>query len=319
MERSPEAQAEQAMSLRRYAAERIVASAFVLWVALSLVFVLLFVVPADPAKQHAGKGAPEKLVAYVRADLHLDKPLYEQYGHFFGRLLHGDLGTSYYNRVSVRTIVGDAAPVTGSLVGWALFFALVIAVPLGLGWRRSPRRVGRPARVFVYLGIGVHPIWVGLTLAYFVGYRWAILPIHAYADFFNAPPGQPGGLVQWAYHLVLPSLTLALPVAAIYTRVVRALAGEVAQAVEKHAARRLAAIGLARLVIRDLSWLLGASIFVEVVFSLPGLGLTAVQALNNFDLPTVQGVIVFVIFLQVCVLLVTDLIGAAVTKDWRWS
>lgn len=196
--------------------------------ALSLVFVLFFVVPADPAKQHAGTAASEKLVAHMRADLHLEKPLYEQYGRFFGRLLHGDLGTSYYNRESVRTIVGDAAPITASLVGWALFYALVIAVPLGLAWRRSPRSVGYPARAFVYLCVGALPVWVGLYLAYFIGYRLHITPATNYGDFFNTAPGIPGGPIQWAYHLALPSLTLALPVAAIYTRVVRALAGEVA-------------------------------------------------------------------------------------------
>jgi peptide/nickel transport system permease protein len=323
MEGSPDnGAASEPVSLRRYAAERIVASIVVLWLAASFVFVLFYVVPVDPAKQIAGKGAEPELVERVRHALHLDKPLVEQYGLFLKRVvLHGDLGHSYFNGETVRTIVEYAAPATGSLVGGALVFALLIGIPLGIAWARRPRLVEPAGRVFVYLGVGLMPIWVGLGLSWFFGFElrhFAIhTPIWGYADFFNPSPGEPGGPLQWAYHLILPSITLGLPIAAIYARIVRGLAAEVSRAEDKSIERRAAVIALARRLILDASWLMGATLLVENVFSIPGLGHAASRSLQNYDGPTIQGVLLFVAFLQVSIYLVGNLVGAAISKDWR--
>ena len=157
---------------------------------------------------------------------------------------------------------------------------------------------------FVLIGISAHPIWIGLIFAYFIGYKWRITPITSYADFFNPPPGQPGGPVQWAYHLILPWMTFMILFAALYVRMIRANVIETlnedyvrtarAKGAPEHLVHALAhpaerdAAGRddarhghrARARRRDLH---------RDDLQPPGPRRTAVQALNNYDIPTVHG------------------------------
>src|SRR3954453_17476256 len=178
-----------------------------LFVAVTMVsFLPFFLLPAGPAKQFAGKGATPETVAKAKHYLGLDRPITYQYYHFLNRLVvHQDLGHSWYNRESVNTIIKDAAPVTASLVIGGAFFWLMLAIPLGILSALRPRSLlDRAGMTFVLIGISAHPIWIGLIFAYFIGYKCHITPITNFADFFSPPPGQPGGPVQWAYHLLLP-------------------------------------------------------------------------------------------------------------------
>src|SRR5262245_13213185 len=177
-----------------------------LFLAVTLVsYVLFYVIPADPAKQFAGKGANPQTIAAAKHYLGLDKPIYEQYLTFLKRLVvHQNLGHSWYNREDVNQIIADAAPVTASLVLGGAFFWLLLAIPVGILSAVRPRSLlDRAGMTFVLIGISAHPVWIGLIFAYFIGYKWHITPISNYADFFSPPPGQPGGPVQWAYHLLL--------------------------------------------------------------------------------------------------------------------
>ena len=290
-------------------------------------YVLFFIIPADPARQFAGKGATSATVEQARHYLGLDKPIYAQYYDFVNRLvIHGNLGFSWYNRESVNTIIGDAAPVTASLVLGGAFFWMLLALPIGILSALRPRSlIDRASMTFVLIGISAHPIWIGLIFAYFIGYKWGITPITGYADFFNPPPGQSGGPVQWAYHLILPWMTFMILFAALYVRMIRAnvietmnedyvrtarAKGAPESIVMRSHVMRNAMLPVVTMLGMDIGLALGGAIFTETVYSLPGLGRTAVQALQNYDIPTVQGVIVFATIVIIVFNLIVDLLYA---------
>ena len=309
--------------------------AVALFLAVTIVsYILFFVIPAEPAKQVAGKGAQQAQVERARHYLHLDRPIYDQYWLFLSRLVfHGNLGHSYYNRESVNTIVGDAAPVTASLVFGGAFFWMLLALPIGILSALRPRSLlDRGSMTFVLIGISLHPVWIGLIFAYFIGYKWHITPITGYADFINPPPGQPGGPVQWAKHMILPWATFAILFAALYVRMIRA---NVIETLNEDYVRTARAKGASEAIVlrshvlrnamlpvvtmlgMDIGLALGGAIFTETVYSLPGLGRTAVQALNNYDTPTIQGVIVFATIVIIAFNLMVDLLYAAIDPRIR--
>ena len=230
-------------------------------------------------------------------------------------------------------MIGDAAPVTASLVIGGAIFWLLLAVPIGVLSALRPRSLfDRGSMMFVLIGISAHPLWIGLIFAYFVGYRWGITPISNYGDFFNPPPGQPGGPVQWAYHLVLPWCTFMILFAALYVRMIRANVIETlnedyvrtarakgapeSQVMRKHVLRN-AMLPIVTMLGMDIGLALGGAIFTETIYALPGLGRTSVQALANYDIPTVQGVIVFATLVIISFNLIVDLLYAVIDPRIR--
>ena len=313
--------------MTRYLVRRLL-WAVMLFLAVTIVaYILFFIIPADPARQFAGKGATPETVEKARHYLGLDKPIYSQYFTFLRRLVvHQDLGHSWYNRESVNQIIADAAPVTASLVVGGAIFWLTLAIPIGvLSAVRRGSLLDRGSTSFVLIGISAHPVWIGLIFAYFIGYRWHLTPITGYADVFNPPPGQPGGPVQWAYHMLLPWLTFMILYTALYVRMIRA---NVIETLNQDYVRTARAKGgsewtvMRRHVLRnvmlpivtilgmDIGLALGGAIFTETVYSLPGLGRTSVQALQNYDVPTVLGVIVFATIVIITFNLVIDILYA---------
>jgi peptide/nickel transport system permease protein len=310
--------------------------AAVLFVAVTAVtYVLFFLIPTDPARQACGQRASNACIELARERLSLDKPVYVQYVRFMERLVvHQDLGRSFVNRQSVNEIVLDAAPVTASLVFGGAVLWLLIAIPTGILSALRPRSVlDRTAMVGVLIGISAHPIWIGLILSYFFGYRLGLTPITGYCDFFN-PSTDCGGPVQWAHAMVLPWATFALLFAATYTRMIRATVMETmnedyvrtarAKGAPEHQVLRVhilrnAMLPIATLLGIDIGLALGGAIFTESVFSLPGLGQTALQAFTNFDLPTVQGIVVFATTSIIVFTLIVDLLYAWIDPRIRLS
>src|SRR5262245_44825734 len=320
--------------MTRYVIRRLLWAVMLFFAVTIVSYVLFFVIPADPARQFAGKGATAATVAKAKAYLGLDKPIYVQYSNFVKRLVvHQDLGHSWYNRESVNQIVADAAPVTASLVIGGAVFWLLIAVPIGvLTALRRGSLLDRGATSFVLIGISAHPVWIGLIFAWLFGYKWGLTPITGYADVFNPPPGQPGGPVQWAYHLILPWMTFMILYAALYVRMIRANVIETlnedyvrtarakgaseALVLRSHVLRN-AMLPIVTMLGMDIGLALGGAIFTETVYSLPGLGRTSVQALANYDVPTVMGVIVFATIIIIIFNLIVDLLYAAIDPRIR--
>ncbi len=320
--------------MTRYLIRRLLWAVMLFFAVTIVAYILFFIIPADPARQFAGKGATPDTVERAKKYLGLDDPIYVQYGHFVERLVvHQDLGHSWYNRESVNQIVADAAPVTASLVIGGAFFWMLIAVPIGVLSALRPRSLlDRGAMVFVLIGISAHPIWIGLIFAWLFGYKWGLTPITGYADVFNPPPGQAGGPVQWAYHLILPWMTFMILFAALYVRMIRANVIETLNEDYVRTARakgapesivlrshvlRNAMLPIVTMLGMDIGLALGGALFTETVYSLPGLGRTSVQALANYDVPTVMGVIVFSTIIIIVFNLIVDVLYAVIDPRIR--
>jgi peptide/nickel transport system permease protein len=310
--------------------------AAVLFVAVTLVaYVLFFLIPNNPARIVAGQAATNAEIKRVEHFLGTDRPVYVQYAKFLDRLvIHQNLGYSFRNRQSVNSIVGNAAPVTASLVLGGAIFWMLLALPIGILSALRPRSLlDRASMTFVLIGISAHPIWIGLIFAYFFGFKLHWAPITGYCDFIN-PSTDCGGPVQWAYHLVLPWVTFALVYAALYVRMIRAnvldtmnedyvrtarAKGAPEWLVHRSHILRNALIPVVTMLGMDISLALGGAVFTETVYSLPGLGKTAIFGLTNNDIPIVEGVIVFVTLAIIVFNLVVDLLYAWIDPRIRLS
>src|SRR5215510_2053842 len=328
----------------RYLIRRVLWALVLFWVVTAVCYVIFYIVPADPAKQACGQACTQEDVQRVAHFLGTDRPVYVQYGKFVGRLMPisfsggphfktPSLGNSFFNRQPVNTLVLTAAPVTASLVLGGVIFWMLLAIPIGIISALRPRSlIDRGGMTFVLIGISVHPAWIGLIFAYFIGYRWHITPITGYADFVNPPHAQAGGPVQWAYHLILPWMTFAIVFAALYARMIRANVMDTmnedyvrtarakgapeSQVLRQHILRN-AMLPIVTMLGMDIGLALGGAIFTETVYSLPGLGRTSIQALNNYDTPTVMGVIVFATTAIIVFNLIVDLLYAVIDPRIR--
>ena len=308
--------------------------ALVLFVVITIVtYVIFFIIPADPARLACGQRATNDCIALARHSLGLDQPVYAQYGRFVWRLVyHHDLGKSYVNRQSVNRTVINAAPVTASLVFGGAILWLSIALPIGILSALRPRSLlDRTAMVFVLVGISAPSFWIGLILAYVVGFKLGWTPITGYCDFVN-PSTDCGGPVQWAYHLILPWISFAVLYTALYVRLIRASVMETKsedyvrtarakgapeqRVVTQHVLRN-ALLPVVTILGLDIGVALGGAIFTESVFSLPGLGQTALNAISTFDLPTVQGIVVFATLCIIVVNLIVDVFYSVIDPRIR--
>jgi peptide/nickel transport system permease protein len=317
----------------RYLIRRLI-WAVVLFFAVTVVsYILFFIIPANPAKQACGQACSKADVDRVAHNLGTDRPVYYQYYKFVKNLIWDQsLGFSYFTRQSVNGIVGNAAPVTASLVFGGVVLWMLIAIPIGVLSALRPRSLlDRISMTFVLIGISAHPIWIGLILAYVFGFRLHLTPITGYCDFIN-PSTDCGGPVQWAYHMLLPWITFAILFAALYVRMIRANTLDTMNEDYVRTARakgapewlvlrshilRNAMLPVVTMLGMDIGLALGGAVFTETVYSLPGLGKTAVGALNNYDIPTVQGVIVFATIAIIIFNLAVDLIYAWVDPRIR--
>jgi len=296
-------------------------------------YVIFFIIPTNPAQLACGQRASPDCIRIATESLGLDRPVYAQYGRFLWRLVvHQDLGRSYTNRQSVNQTVMNAAPVTASLVLGGAVLWMLIALPIGILSALRPRSLlDRTSMVFVLVGVSAHPVWIGLILAYLVGFRLGWTPITGYCDFFN-PATDCGGPTQWAYHMILPWITFAVLFAALYVRMIRANVMEAsgedyvrtarAKGAPEHVVIRThilrnALLPVVTLLGMDIGVALGGALFTETVFALPGLGQTALTAATTYDLPTVQGVVVFATIAIIIFNLVVDLLYVAIDPRIR--
>jgi peptide/nickel transport system permease protein len=289
----------------RFFVRRLLLGVLVLWITSGAVFVLFFVAPHDPARLLAGKLATPQTVALVNHRLGLDRPLPDQYASFMGRLLHGDLGYSYYNSAPVRSLLASRLPVTASLALGAAVVWLVVGVGVGVAAARRPRSmVDRGGTLLVLTGLSMPTFLVGLLLIYFLFFRlhlagFGLFPASGYVPLTQDPGG-------WAQHLLLPWITLATVTAATYSRLTRSSLLEVlgedyirtarakglpeGRVVYRHGLRSALTPVVTQLGV-DLGTLLGGVIVTEQVFGLPGLGQLAWQSVTTQDLPVIMGIV----------------------------
>jgi peptide/nickel transport system permease protein len=315
----------------RFLVRRLLFGVLVLWLISVAVFALFFIAPHDPARTIAGRQATPQTVALVRHRLGLDQPVLSQYGHFLSRLGHGDLGYSYYNSEPVRSLIAARLPVTLSLTLGGAVLWLAIGVGIGVLSARHPRSfIDRGATVFVLAGLSMPTFLVGLLLLYVLFFRLHLAGIDAFPGGGYVPLTQNPG--QWAQHLILPWLTLALVSAATYSRLTRGSLLEVLgedyirtarskgiserRVIYRHALRSALTPVVTQLGV-DVGALLGGAIITENVFGLPGLGQLAVQSVTTQDLPVIVGIVLFASFFVVLANIVVDLLYAVLDPRVR--
>jgi peptide/nickel transport system permease protein len=302
-----------------------------------ITYVLFFLVPVDPARQAAGKSATAEDVERVKHDLKLDRPVYVQYGYFLKRLVvDQSLGNSYANRRSVNEMIGEAIPPTAGLVIGGAILWMLVATPVGILSALRPRSLlDRSSMVFVLIGISAPVVWIGILLQYFVGFRLGWLPNAGYCDLVNPPEGATcGGPWDWFTHMILPWTTFAILFTAAYVRMIRSnmldTLGEdyVRTARAKGAAEpvvirrhvlRNAMLPIVTMLGLDIGVALGGAVFTETIFGLPGLGKLAILSVENFDLPTLQGVVVVATLAIIFFNLIVDLAYAVIDPRIRLS
>jgi peptide/nickel transport system permease protein len=291
----------------RFLLRRVVQGILVLWLITVGVFLIFFVGPGPKQvpRALAGRNATPQVVEEVTKRLQLDKPIWEQYWHFLWLLLHGNLGYSFYHGQSVNSVLKAAIPITLSLVIGAAIIWVVLGVLTGVLSAVKNRSLADRVFTGVALFFYSMPTFVlGLLLLLIFYYELTIHGIHAfpasYIPFGDSPTG-------WFRSLILPWLTLALVSAATYTRLTR---GSMLDVMNEDYIRTARAKGLSerRVIFRhslraaltpivtqfglDVGILLGGAVITEVVFSMPGLGFTAVQAISQQDLPVIIGVVI---------------------------
>jgi peptide/nickel transport system permease protein len=280
------------------------------------IFLILEVLPGDPAAIMLGTAAREDTLAALRAELGLDRPAIERYLLWIGGVLQGDLGTSMTYRMPVSTLVAERLWVTVPLSLLAILISTALALPLGIAAAANrDRGVDRAVLVFSQFGVAVPNFWLGILFILFFSTKLGWFPAGSF-------PGWSAGVGPAMKALLLPAVALALPQAAVLTRVTRSATLEVigadfvrtarAKGVSESATLRRhvvpnALIPVTTILGLQLSFFFGGAILVENVFNLPGLGRLAYQALAQRDLVVIKDVVLIFAGLVIVVNFVVDL------------
>ncbi len=304
--------------MRQYLKRRLLTLLPVIFGVVTAVFLIIHLIPGDPAALMLSENANPADIEALRTRLGLDRPLGVQYYHFWANLFRGNLGESIYQRQPVFDLIMERFPNTALLAVCAVLVSLVIAFPLGIfSALRQRTAVDYLSLGFSILGISMPVFWLGplLILVFAVQLHW--LPVT--------------GMGSWK-HLVLPSLTLGFGLSAITIRMIRSSMIEVmnqdyirtafakglgrGRVVWKHALKNVM-IPVITIVGLQLGALFGGVIITEKVFSYPGLGSLLINAIRGRDYPLVQGAILVIALTYIGINLLVDLLYSRVDPRIR--
>jgi peptide/nickel transport system permease protein len=279
-------------------------------------FLLMTLLPGDPARVIAGELATPEQVQAVREQLNLDAPLLERYGDWLGDAMHGDLGRSLQTGVPVWTSIKEALPVTLELAIGGLLFALVLAVPIGVYAGYRPGSLfDRAVSLFTSATLAFPVFLVAIMLVYVLAVNWQVFPVTGWSRLSDGV----GDNLNYAF---LPIVSLALTEMVVFIRLLRSDIAATLQHDFILAARarglstprilfghalRPSAFSLTTVLGVALGRLIGGAVLVEVIFALPGLGQLAVNAIATRDYTIVQGVVLFVAVVYVLLNTLVDL------------
>jgi peptide/nickel transport system permease protein len=318
----------------RFVIRRLLWAVVLLFVVSFITFVIFYLFPsADPAVLRAGRQPNPELVKQIRHNLGLDNPWYQQYFDYMKQLvLHGDLGYSFQNNISVRQQIFDRLPATISLsVGAAvifLFFGILIGIISGTRPRSLLDRFTMGGSL---VAISAPVYWLGLVSLFLFANDIGKIKIFEGAGTYVPISEDPA---QWFGSLILPWLVLAASFTAIYARLLR---GNLIEVMSEDYIRTARAKGLRerRVVLRhgvrsaitplvtaagiDIGILLGGAILTESVFNIPGIGRLAYDSIQNSDLPMIQGTVLFGAFFIICANLVVDVLYAFIDPRVKYA
>jgi peptide/nickel transport system permease protein len=289
-------------------ARRLLAIIPILLIVTFAVFMLISLVPGDAAVTLAGgiRATPQK-VQQVREQLHLDEPLLQQYWRWLSNAVQGNLGRSFYSRQPVSDEIAARLPVTLGMIVAGMFVTLLIGVPLGLiSGMRAGSRVDKGGRLYASVGVAVPDFVIAIVLVVLFAVQWRLLPPSGYVRFTDSP-------TEWLRYMALPAVALGIASGAVLSRQLRASlvdtmesnyvraawarGGRARTVVGKHALKN-AAMPVVTVLGLQLGFLVGGTVLLEQIFSIPGMGSYFLRGIDGFDLPVIQGVtIVFVVFM----------------------
>ncbi len=283
-------------------------------------FLLVFLLPADPARMIAGRSATAATVASIRSELGLDRPLPVQYFSYLKNLVQGDMGRSYAQKADVARLIKSRFLPTLQLAMAGILFELLIGLPTGiLAALRRGTRIDQAVMTLAFVGVSAPQFVVGLLLIYFLAYLLPVFPLGGY--------GTP-------LHLVLPAVTVGLAGGGWYARVTRSAMIDVLRqdyvrtarakgvlprrVVAKHVLKN-AVLPVVALVGLDIGVFMGGIVIVESVFGWPGIGQMIWQAIQLVDIPVIMGGVIVTALFVVVGNLLADLVYPVLDPRIRYS
>lgn len=285
-----------------------------------LVFLMLHLIPGDPVLNILGEFATEEAITDLKRNLGLDLPMYMQYLNFIAGIFQGDLGTSYLTGLSVLEEITNRFPVTFQLAVFSLIIGSVLGIILGIIAAVKQNTIFDQIAMLVSLiGISAPGFWIALFLIFVFSYQIPIFPISGY---------------EGIYSLILPSITLGLGTSGNIARMTRSSMLEVlkqdymrtAEAKGVNLIRMIVGHGLQNALIPVITLigiqfggLLAGAVVTETVFALPGIGSLAIDAIATRDMPTVQGLVLFMAFMFILVNLLIDIIYSVIDPRIKYE
>jgi peptide/nickel transport system permease protein len=300
------------MRYRGYVMSRLLAAVVTLFGITLVVFLMIHLVPGDPARTLLGPHATAKELATVHADWGMNHSIWIQYGLYIKRVVSGSLGQSLFYQIPVSQLMGERLPPTLYLMILSAVLALVIALPLAtLAAIKRGGLADHLVRLASLVGLGVPAVWLGIILILLVSVRAHILPVGGYGT----------GTTAHFRSLILPALTVAL---GMFPTLARSLRASLITVLDSDYIASAKARGLSkwRIVFRhgirnaiaptvtvlglNIGYLVGSTVAIETIFALPGLGSLMIQSVLSRDFPVVQGVAIVYGVLVLVINLGTD-------------
>ncbi|MBY3218395.1 ABC transporter permease [Rhizobium laguerreae] len=283
-----------------------------------ITFILVRLIPGDPARNILGTRATPAALASIRAQYGLDQPIWLQYVYFLKNLANGEMGKSILYKIDVLKLIVTRIEPTLALVVSSVVLSVLIAVPMSaIAARNAGRAPDHAVRMVSTFGIGFPPFWLGLMLIILFSVDLGLLPVSGYGATIG----------EKLSHLVLPSLTVALSLSTVLTRSLRAAMIEQLKSDVATAARARgmpegivfwrhvlpnSLVPTINLLAVNIGWLIGGTVVVESVFALPGMGQLLVRAIFSRDYMVVQGVAMVFACATVLINFVADIVTVAV-------
>lgn len=315
------------MALIRYALKRLLYFFPVILAISFLTFIMIRLIPGDPARTLAGLMASEEDVERIRIQLGLKEPIHIQFIKWFSNILNGDLGISIRTNKPVALEIFSRLPSTLELTIVGLFLAIIIGIPLGIiAAIKRGKLSDTLLTVFTLSGVSIPVFWMGLVLIYIFSLSLGILPVSGRVE--------PIWSIEGLSHIILPAITIAAPSAGVFARITRSSMIEVLEQdyirtakakglttniiIFRHCIRNTL-VQLSTIIGMQFGFLLGGAIVTETVFAWPGIGKLLVDAIISRDYPLVQGIVLIYSILFILVNLFVDILYGIIDPRIRYD
>ena len=313
----------------RLVGRRLLAAIPVLWGVTFLTFLIMNALPGDAARLVLGANATPAEIRAFDIQNHLNEPFWVRYGQWLGGALQGHFGTSLVSQQPVATVLGQRLPVTFELVLYAFLVSVVFAVPVALAAARHPNGLAdRLTMVVSMAGLSTAPYVLALVLVFIFAVRLGVLPAIGFVPLSQSVTGN-------IKSLTLPAISIGFPLFCFYARLLRADIIEQMQGEDYVITARAKGIGPWRILVRhalrnslfglltiiglNLGTLIGATVIIEQIFSLPGAGQELLQSINDRDVVVVEAIVLIFAFIVVLANLFTDLLYAVLDPRIRYG